>query len=95
MNKDDPGLDPMENNITCSSFCNTLYRRNYMPADTIAWIPSNGFIPQENTSKKAIQWLKYVSESENIFIQHSTNGGEYKICNYKVDGICFEKKKDT
>ena len=93
LNAFDPGLDPIINNITCSSFCNTLYRRNFMPEDSIAWIPSNGFNPRENTSKKAIQWLKYISERDNIFIQHARNMGEYKIESFKVDGISFEQKK--
>ena len=88
----DPGIDPLENNITCSSYCNTLYRRNFMPSDSIAWIPSNGFNPKENTSKKCIQWLKFVSETQNIYIQHAKNSGEYNICNFKVDGICFQNK---
>ena len=63
-----------------------------MPLDSIAWIPSNGFNPKENTSKKCIQWLKYVSETHNIYIQHSKNIGEFSVCNYKIDGICFENK---
>jgi hypothetical protein len=93
MSAQDLGLDPIQNNITISSFCNTLYRQKYMPVDSIAWIPTNGFNPKENTSKKAIQWLKYISEHENTYIQHAKNLGEFKIENMKVDGISFELKK--
>ena len=89
----DKGIDPIENNITCSSFCNTLYRRNFMPENSIAWIPTKGFNPRENCSRKAIQWLKLISETENIEIQHAKNFGEFKVGPYKVDGICFATKQ--
>ena len=88
LNSNDQGIDPMENNLTTPSFCNTLYRRNFMSPNSIAWIPANGFMPKENTSKKADLWLKFISESENIYIQHSKNQGEYK-----VDGISLKEKK--
>jgi hypothetical protein len=41
-------------------------------------------------SRKAIQWLDYIMDNENIFIQHAGNIGEYKIpgTKYKVDGYC-------
>ena len=41
-------------------------------------------------SNKSIQWLKYISKKENIYIQHAENEGEYKIPNtlYKADGYC-------
>lgn len=43
-------------------------------------------------SKKAIKWLKYISNKEYVFIQHAENIGEYTIpnTNYKVDGFCSE-----
>ena len=93
LNKYDKGIDPFISNLTISSFCNTLYRRNFMPLHSIPWIPTNGYNPHENTSKKADQWLKYTSEKENIYIQHSQNGGEKKIENYKVDGFSEESEK--
>jgi len=36
----------------------------------------------------AVEWLTYVMEKENIFIQHKFNGGEVKIYNMSVDGFC-------
>ena len=89
----DQGLQPFKTSLTKSSYCNTLYRRNFMPENSIAWFPANGLNPREKTSKKADQWLKYVSESQNIYIRHSKNGGEKKLGPYKVDGYCREKKK--
>jgi 5S rRNA maturation endonuclease (ribonuclease M5) len=41
-------------------------------------------------SQKAIRWLNAISQTENIYIQHAENIGEYKIpnTNYKADGFC-------
>lgn len=76
INDDDCGLDPFVENITLSSFVNKLYRRNFMPENSIPWIPSNGYNPMENTSLKAEMWLKYLSEKNNTYIKHAKNGGE-------------------
>ena len=64
----DEGINPFISNLTVSSFCNTLYRRNFMPLHSIPWIPANGYNPHERTSIKADKWLKFVSESENVYI---------------------------
>ena len=89
----DPGIHPFKTNLTISSYCNTLFRRNFMPKDSIPWIPANGYNPNEKTSKKAEQWLKFLAVTEEIYIQHSKNGGEKKIGKYKVDGYCEAKKR--
>lgn len=39
-------------------------------------------------SKQQIQWLEYIAKSNDIYIQHAMNAGEYKIGNYKADGYC-------
>lgn len=42
-------------------------------------------------SKKSIQYLEYISNLENVKIQHALNDGEYKIKTIgKVDGYCKE-----
>ena len=33
-----------------------------------------------------LQWLKFISWKNNIFIQHAKNGGEKKLGNYRLDG---------
>jgi len=45
-----------------------------------------------NYSFKAIRWLEYIINKENIKILHAENGGEYRIpnLNIKVDGYCKE-----
>ena len=47
---------------------------------------------QSGYSKKAIDWLKDISNKEGIQIQHAGNIGEYSIpsTNYKSDGYCKE-----
>ena len=92
LNDADLGIHPFKTCLTKSSYCNALYRRNFMPEKSIAWFPSNGFNPKEKTSRKADQWLKFVSEKEQIFIRHSKNGGKKKLGPYKVDGYCRNNK---
>lgn len=42
--------------------------------------------------RKSIEWLNYVATTQNIFIQHAENIGEFIIpqTNYRVDGYCKE-----
>ena len=84
----DVGVDPFRVAITLPSLCNYIYRRNYMPPNSIAVIPDNGYYPRQNTSKKANQWLKYISVKNNVDIQSEYNGYEYKVGHYQVDGYC-------
>ena len=45
-----------------------------------------------NFSKKAIEWLNSIVDSNNIYIQHAMNIGEFVLpgTKYKVDGYCAE-----
>jgi len=49
---EDIGIDPFLHNVTIASFCNLLYRRNFMPQDSIAIIPENGYFPEQINQKK-------------------------------------------
>lgn len=42
--------------------------------------------------KKAELWLKFISNKQNIYIRHAKNGGEFKVGEYFLDGICEENK---
>ena len=33
-----------------------------------------------------MQWIKYLSTTKGVHIQHARNGGEKEIGHYKVDG---------
>ena len=92
LNDTDEGVDPFRVAITLVSMCNYIYRRNYMSPDTIAVIPENGYNPQQNTSKKALQWLQYISKKEKINIQTNANGGEKRVARFQLDGYCEQKK---
>ena len=47
-----------------------------------------GYNPEQKTSTKALQWIKFQSFKHNLKISHAKNGGEFKIGNYLVDGFC-------
>ena len=63
-----------------------------MKHESIAIIPEIGYNLNQRTSKKAMLWLKYISESRNIYIQHAKNEGEFKCGNYLLDGISEKHK---
>ena len=44
-------------------------------------------------SQQSIQWLQYISNSQDIHIQHEENGDEYRINISKVNG--FDEINDT
>jgi hypothetical protein len=85
----DPGVDPFRVSSTLPSLCHFIFRRNFMKKDSIAVIPSNGYINQ-NYSFKSFSWLKFIAEKNKIFIRHARNGGEYKLGNHSLDGYCQE-----
>jgi len=58
----------------------------FLRPDTIGIIPAQGYHQEEKPSIKAMQWIKYVSETEGVHIQHVRNGGKKEIRPYKVDG---------
>ena len=41
-------------------------------------------------SRKSVEWLDYIAETQSVDIQHARNGGEYIVpgTKYKVDGFC-------
>ena len=72
--------------ITIASVCMALYRSKYRPENTIGIIKD---VPKNTFSKTSLQWLKYISGTENVYIQHAINGGEHFIPAVgKVDGYC-------
>ena len=92
LNDSDKGADPFRTAITIASYCNAIFRRNYMIQDSIGIIPSNRYNPNQKTSAKAKTWLKYLSEKENLRINHANNTGEKKCGPYYLDGVCDDNK---
>lgn len=84
--KDGKGVDPLQISLTIAAACHYVYRRNFMPKDSIALIPDFGYENHEASSHKAILWLKYISKCNNVYIQHARNIGEKRIGDYKLDG---------
>ena len=78
-------IDPLQY-ITIASVCMSVYRSKYMSENTIGITKD---VPKNTFSKTSIQWLKYISETENVYIQHAMNGGEHFIPTVgKADGYC-------
>ena len=55
-------------------------------------LPPKGYSCGDTQSQGALQWLRYVSETEGIYIQHAKNEGERHIGKYKVDGFCEDMR---
>ena len=79
-------VDPFACAITIASTCMHIFRKRFLKEETIAIVPNGGYRTEEMQSAIAIKWLKWLSESEDLDIQHARNGHEVKILNYKVDG---------
>jgi hypothetical protein len=84
------GIDPFQNSVTIASLCHFIFRNNFLQPETIGVIPKLGYNPEQRTSVKCQQWLKYLCSKNDIFIQHSRNLGEFRIKQYLVDGYCEE-----
>ena len=43
-------------------------------------------------SRKSVDWLEFISKTNDIYIQHALNDGEYRIptTSFKADGFCKE-----
>ena len=79
-------IDPLQY-ITIASVCMAVYRSKFMPANEIAVI--RDIKKSEVFSEVSIKWMKWISETWDIYIQNALNGGEHKIPDIgKVDGYC-------
>ena len=79
------GIDPFRNSLTIASLCHTIFKRNVLKENTLAYIPKNF---ERISSKKALAWLDWIAYKENIYIRHARNKGEVKFGNFSVDGLC-------
>ena len=79
-------IDPLQY-ITIASVCMNVYHSKFMPKNTIGIIKDDE--KTETFSKISMNWLKWISDTQGVYIQHALNGGEYNIPNVgKVDGFC-------
>ena len=85
-------IDPFEKCITMASVCHLIFRELLMKPKSIGIIPLLGFNPEQKSSNVSLLWLRFISFSEKIYIQHAKNGGEFKIGKYLVDGYHKDSK---
>ncbi|XP_073496117.1 uncharacterized protein [Phyllobates terribilis] len=79
-------VDPFQL-ISLPSVCMAMYRFNFLSKETIAVLPGDNYHKtQKRTSSPAIQWLLYVTHTENITIRHALSGGEKQVGKYSLDG---------
>ena len=82
-------IDPFNKALTIASYCQEVYRTNFLKKDTIA-IFNNDRQWKIKQSNVAVTWLSYISEKEDLYIQHVRNGGEKRVGPYSLDGYCEE-----
>ena len=84
------GVDPFEKCLTIASVCHQVYCTNYLVENTIAVFSDEQRL-KTKTSNKAVKWLSWVAETEEIDIEHAKNGGEKRVGSYSLDGFCEER----
>ena len=89
MFRKETGIDPFNKALTIASYCQEVYRTNFLKKDTIA-VFNNDRQLKTKQSNVAVKWLSYISEKEDLYIQHVRNGGEKRFGDYSLDGYCEE-----
>ena len=84
------GVDPFEKCLTIASVCHRVYCTNYLDENTIAVLSDEQRL-KTKTSNKAVKWLSWLAETEEIDIEHARNGGEKRVGSYSLDGFCEER----
>ena len=89
MFRKETGIDPFNKALTIASYCQEVYRTNFLKKDTIA-VFNNDRQLKIKQSIVAVKWLSYISEKEDLYIRHVRNGGEKRVGHYSLDGYCEE-----
>ena len=89
MFRNETDIDPFNKALTIASYCQEVYRTNFLKKDTIA-IFNNDRQLKIKQSNVAAKWISYISEKEDLYIQHGRNGGEKRFGDYSLDGYCEE-----
>ena len=82
-------IDPFNKALSIASYCQEVYRTNFLKKDTIAIFYHDRQLKIKQ-SNVAVKWLSYISEKEDLCIQHVRNGGEKRFMDYSLDGYCEE-----
>ena len=83
-------IDPFEKSLTIASVCHRVYCTNYLAENTIGAFSDEHRLKTQ-TSNKAVKWLSWLAETEEIDIEHARNGGEKRDGGYYLDGFCEER----
>ena len=89
MFRKETGIDPFNKSLTIASYCQEVYCTNFLKKDTIAVFQPDRQLKIKQ-SNVAVKWLSYISEKEDLCIQHVRNGGEKRFMDYSLDGYCEE-----
>ena len=89
MFRNETDIDPFNKSLTIASYCQEVYRTNFLKKDTIA-VFNNDRQWKIKQSNVAVTWLSYISEKEDLYIKHVRNGGEKRVEPYSLDGYCEE-----
>lgn len=77
-------VSPFTESVTIASLTQLLYRRNFMPENTICMIKSTNKGAQ---SRIGLMWLHHMEVQEGAPIQHAASGGGEKFLHGRfVDG---------
>jgi len=73
--------DPFSIATTSASACNYIYRKMFMPANSIAIIPKSGYHVNHRQSCDALCWLQFIEKERCIKLQRSgcVNEGKKKL----------------
>ena len=81
-------IPPLES-ITQPSYENRCFREKYMPKDSIALIPPQGY--RQTTSMEALGWLDHQKRELGLVkLRHARNSPELVIGGVKVDGCGWD-----
>jgi hypothetical protein len=79
--------------FTLPGLCNAVYKKKFMPPNSIAAVPPNGYIDTQAFSSKSLEWLSFL-ELTVPNIKHIGNciTGEVELANMRVDGFDLKTK---
>lgn len=81
------GVDPLLECVTLAQCAFTIFRRHFLPPNTLGIIPNKGYRWVDTQSKKAIKWLITQERLYDRKIAHAGNGREVTLPNgMRVDG---------
>ena len=79
-------VDALRRCITIASAAIKTFTQNYLLPDSIGVIPRRGYTSCSRQSRVGLLWLKWWSHKNVAKVQHNSNGREFKVGNFMVDG---------